>query len=498
MNSDLDGRVLVVANRLPITTTVHDDGTIDYSMATGGLVSGLRSLAKAVDFKWFGWPGVDIHRNDKDGVRQELRDQFNAVPIFLTENLAQRHYNGFCNSVLWPLMHRMPDKVSSDFEDAWATAYREVNEIFADNIVPLVEDGDLIWIHDYHLLLLPGILRDRLHKKKGLRIGFFLHTPFPSEDYFTILPFRESICRSLLLCDVVGFHTDQYARDFLDSARIVLEGVSNSLSDLHWNGRRVVVHGFPIGIEPQDFKQRIRTGAVQREIGKLEGEFRDQKILVGVDRLDYIKGISLKLKAFDRFLTDHPEWVGKVTMIQLAIPTRAEVVTYQKLREEVERLIGHVNGKHGTFSHTPIHYLYRSVSPEQLCALYAASDVCIIASVRDGLNMVSYEYAACQEQRKGVLMMSHYAGAVKTLPECVVFNPWDTPRFAERINQVLNMPMEERERRHGEIIKVVDKWTSVNWGTSFLNTMITMEIPPEDALPDQDAGPQLGCDGHRS
>ncbi len=238
MDPEFEGRVLVIANRLPITIKDHHDGNFEYNISSGGLVSGLRSLAKAVDFKWFGWPGIDIHRNDKDKIRRDLQDKYHAYPIFLNHELAESHYNGFssesetsgyanarltpcADSVLWPLLHRMPEKVGA--EESWSKAYQEVNEIFADNIVPMVEDNDLIWVHDYHLMLLPGILRSRLEKKKGLRIGFFLHTPFPTDDFFTILPFREEICSSLLLCDVVGFHTQEYAQDFLDSASVVLE-----------------------------------------------------------------------------------------------------------------------------------------------------------------------------------------------------------------------------------------------------------------------------------
>ena len=240
----------------------------------------------------------------------------------------------------------MPEKAGSDTE--WSQAYQEVNEIFADNILPWVEDNDMIWVHDYHLMLLPGILRERL-KKKGIKIGFFLHTPFPTEDYFTILPFREEICRSLLLCDVVGFHTNQYAKDFLDSAGIVIPDVSRSPRDLHWKGRKVIVHGFPLGIEANEWRETLQTEAAQTELAILQEEFKGQKILLWVDRLDYIKGIPQKLLAFDRLLKDHPEWVGKVVLVQLAIPTRAEVVAYRVLREEVEHLVGKVNGEHGEF-----------------------------------------------------------------------------------------------------------------------------------------------------
>jgi trehalose-6-phosphate synthase len=241
----------------------------------------------------------------------------------------------------------MPEKAGSD--ETWAQAYQEVNEIFADNVMPYVEDHDIIWVHDYHLLLLPGILRQRLKKKNNLKIGFFLHSPFPTEDYFTILPFREDICKSLLLCDVVGFHTNQYAKDFLNSARTVLPSVSRSPSDLHWDGRRVIVHGFPLGIEADEWREKLQTEAAKEELASLQEAFMGQKILLGVDRLDYIKGIPQKLLAYDRFLTDHPEWRGKVVLVQLAIPTRDEVGEYQLLQEQVERFVGKVNGKHGTF-----------------------------------------------------------------------------------------------------------------------------------------------------
>jgi trehalose 6-phosphate synthase len=239
----------------------------------------------------------------------------------------------------------MPEKSRSDVP--WNGAYHKVNEMFADTIVPYVEDGDVIWIHDYHLLLLPAVLRKRLRHRKNVKIGLFLHTPFPTEDYFSILPFREAICHGLLNCDLVGFHVDEYAKDFLDSATRVLEGVERSPSDLHYEGRKLVVHSFPIGIDPEEFKQRMESEATQREIEALEKEFVGKKILIGVDRLDYSKGIPQKLLAYDKFLTDNPEWTGRVVLIQLAIPTRPNVKEYIKLRREVESLVGNINGKHG-------------------------------------------------------------------------------------------------------------------------------------------------------
>ena len=208
------------------------------------------------------------------------------------------------DSVLWPLLHRMPEKSQSDVR--WDDAYKEVNEMFADYIVPYVGDGDAIWIHDYHLLLLPAVLRKRLQNKKNVKIGLFLHTPFPTEDYFSILPFRELICDGLLSCDLVGFHIDEYAKDFLDSASRVLKGVERSPKDLHYEGRKLIVDAFPIGIDPDEFKERLESEAFQKESERLERDFADKHVLVGVDRLDYIKGIPQKLLAFDKFLTDNP------------------------------------------------------------------------------------------------------------------------------------------------------------------------------------------------
>lgn len=471
---DDGGRLFIVANRLPISISQREDGEFEFKLSSGGLVSGLKSLSAAMKFRWFGWPGIDVHRNDKDQLQDKLKREFDAIPVFLPRHLAEKHYNGFSNAVLWPLLHRMPEKAQTD--TSWSEAYQEVNEIFADNLIPQLEDGDMVWIHDYHLLLLAGALRKRLRGKK-VRLGFFLHTPFPSEDYFSILPFREAICDGLLSCDVVGFHIREYVEDFLDSAQKVLPGVERSPSDLHYGGRKLVVHEFPIGIEASEFHQKLASDNAQEKLRRLETDFRDKKVLLGVDRLDYIKGIPQKILAFDKFLTDSPQWLGKVVLIQLAIPTRADVDEYRKQRLEVERLVGFVNGKHGSFSYTPIIYLYRSIDPETLCALYAVADSCIVSSTRDGLNLVSYEYVACQRSRNGVLMMSQYTGAAQMLTSCFKFNPWDTPRFAEAIGQVLAMPIEERRRRWEEAADVVESWNSIRWGKSFVKTLQTMEVP---------------------
>jgi trehalose 6-phosphate synthase len=259
----------------------------------------------------------------------------------------------------------MPHK--AQFNESWAVAYREVNEMFADNIVPFVEDGDIIWVHDYHLLLLPAMLRKRLANRRRVRIGFFLHTPFPSDDSFAVLPLREDICDGLLSCNLAGLHIREYVEKLLDSAAKVLpyvfwstthskssdhkhRGVRRSPSDLHYNDRKLVVQEFPIGIAPDDFRNSVASEAIQSEMRRMSQEFRGKKIILGVDRLDYIKGIPQKLRAFEKLLTDHPEVKEKVVLIQVAIPTRSDVEEYKMLRKQVEEMVGMINGKHGESS----------------------------------------------------------------------------------------------------------------------------------------------------
>ncbi|KPI36452.1 Alpha,alpha-trehalose-phosphate synthase [UDP-forming] 1 [Cyphellophora attinorum] len=479
------GRLFIVANRLPISIKQRKDGTFDFTTSSGGLASSLAGLSQKVKFLWFGWPGVDVHRNDKDELRKRMQNEYGAVPVFLSKQLAEAHYNGFANSTLWPLLHRLPEKASSKSE--WSDAYKEVNETFADVLLPHLEDGDTVWIHDYHLLLLPTALRERLRNKK-VRLGFFLHTPFPSEDYYSILPFREAICNGLFNCDVIGFHVPEYVASFLDSAEKALPDVERSPHDLHYQGRKIIVHHFPIGIDPTQFHRALQQKDSEEEFQHLLNTFKGKKLLVSVDRLDYIKGIPQKLTAFDHFLTEHPEYAGKVALVQLAIPSREGVPEYNQLRDEVERLVGRVNGRHSTTSYTPVVYLYQSLAFPKLCALYAAADGCVVSSVRDGLNLVSYEFIACQKRKAddkegvgpGLLLLSHYTGARTMLGSSLIFNPWDTPRFAETIKTALEMPREERQKRYEEAAEVVESRTSLQWGLDFLETMKTLKISPDE------------------
>ncbi|KAI9049384.1 hypothetical protein LZ554_006418 [Drepanopeziza brunnea f. sp. 'monogermtubi'] len=302
---DVRGRLLLVSNRLPITIKRTDDGSYTFSMSSGGLVTGLSGLSKTTTFQWYGWPGLEVPEAEAGPMVKRLKDEHGAVPVFIDDELADRHYNGFSNSILWPLFHYHPGEITFD-ESAWA-AYKEVNRLFAKTMAKDVQDGDLVWVHDYHLMLLPQMLREEIGSKKNVKIGFFLHTPFPSSEIYRILPVRDELLRGVLSCDLIGFHTYDYARHFLSSCSRILETPTTPNGVDTGGGKFVTVAAFPIGIDPEKFVDGLKRQKVQERIAVLERKFEGVKLIVGVDRLDYIKGVPQKLHALEVFLSEHPE-----------------------------------------------------------------------------------------------------------------------------------------------------------------------------------------------
>lgn len=453
-------RLLVVANRLPVTAHKGADGKYEYSMSSGGLVSAFSGLASSMNFLWYGTPGMEIPAEDVEEVTKAVREQdsrFECIPIFMSNEISDKHYNGFSNSIMWPLFHYHPGEITFD-EDAW-DAYTEANRIFAKQIVPQVQDGDLIWVQDYHLMLLPQMLREEIgNSRSNVKIGFFLHTPFPSSEIYRILPVRNEILLGILHCDLIGFHTYDYARHFLSSCSRILN-LTTTPNGVEFNGRIVSVGAFPIGIDPEKFHQGLQKESVKKRIAALEDKFKGVKLIVGVDRLDYIKGVPQKLHALEVFLTDHPEWVGKVVLVQVAVPSRQDVEEYQNLRAVVNELVGRINGKFGTVEFMPIHFMHKSVNFDELVALYAVSDVCLVTSTRDGMNLVSFEYIATQEKRHGVLVLSEFAGAAQSLNGSVSVNPWNTDELANALQDAVTMTPEVRSANFAKLSKYVNKYT---------------------------------------
>ncbi|KAI7460347.1 glycosyl transferase, partial [Hortaea werneckii] len=477
------GRLLLISNRLPITIKRSEEGTYDFSMSSGGLVSGLSGLSKTTQFQWYGWPGVQLPENEVPHVKERLFNEFSAVPIFMDDDLADRHYNGFSNSILWPLFHYHPGEITFD-ESAWE-GYEEANRLFAKEIAPAVKDNDLVWVHDYHLMLLPKMLREELNNQpnppQNVKFGFFLHTPFPSSEIYRILPVRNEILEGVLHCDLIGFHTYDYARHFLSSCARIL-GLPTTPNGIEFQGKLVAVGAFPIGIDPEKFVQGLKKDSVQRRIQTLQSKFEGQKIIVGVDRLDYIKGVPQKLHALEVFLTEHPEWIGKVVLVQVAVPSRQDVEEYQNLRAVVNELVGRINGKFGTIEFQPIHFLHKSVSFDELIALYAVSDVCLVSSTRDGMNLVSFEYIACQEQRHGCMILSEFAGAAQSLNGSLVVNPWNTEELADAIHDSVTMGEEQRAVNYQKMAKYINKYTSAWWGETFVTELTRISEQAEQKL----------------
>lgn len=474
-------KLIMVSNRIPCSMKKTGDH-YSFGQGSGGLVSSLAGLARSTKFTWYGWPGMEVPENDRAEIERTLLTDYNTAPVYLPQSIYDGYYNEFSNSILWPLFHYHPGEIAFD-ERNWEH-YREANRIFAQTIVNSkegVEDGDIIWVHDYHLMLLPTMLREELGpSRKNVRIGFFLHTPFPSSEIYRILPVRQEILRGVLSCELIGFHTYDYARHFLSSCSRIL-ALNTLPNGVEYEGRMVHVGTHPIGVDPQTFRDGLAKTSVQTRIESLKKKFQGIKVIVGVDRMDYIKGLPQKLHAFEVFLAEHPEWIGKVVLIQVAVPSRQDVDEYQQLTAVVNELVGQINGKYGTIEFTPIHFMHKPVDFNELLALYAVSDVCLISSTRDGMNLVSYEYILTQEGRHGCLILSEFAGAAQSLNGSIIVNPWNVEELAGSIYDAVTMPAETRRANYEKLSKYINKYTSAYWVCLLLyfrhSKVITLTLP---------------------
>lgn len=467
------GNIIVASNRIPVTIKKGEDGQYGYSMSSGGLVTALQGLHRP--FQWFGWPGMSVSDPEEvQLIENDLKQQFNCYPVWLSDEVADLHYNGFSNSILWPLFHYHPGEMNFD-DAAWA-AYIEANKRFCNEIMKIVKDGDLCWIHDYHLMLVPSMLREQLQKKglNNVKIGFFLHTPFPSSEIYRILPVRAEILTGVLGCDLIGFHTYDYVRHFLSAIEKIVN-VRTNPQGAYYQHRQITIGANPIGIDTGKFLKGLKQQSVIDRINTLKQRFGpDVKLIVGVDRLDYIKGVPQKLHALEVFLENHPEWVGKCVLIQIAVPSRGDVEEYQNLRANVNELVGRINGRFGTVEFVPIHFMHKSVDFNELIAVYAASDLCLVSSTRDGMNLVSFEYIACQEANRGSLILSEFAGAAQYLNGAVIINPWNTEEVADAIYEALTIPEEKKAANFKKMFKYISKYTASYWGETFVKELASV------------------------
>ncbi|KAM3406725.1 hypothetical protein ACQJBY_000666 [Aegilops geniculata] len=418
---------------------------------------------------WVGWPGVSVpNETDQTVITEELFKR-RCVPVFLDEELMDQYYSGYCNKILWPLFHYLglPQEykinkakdIKSQFE-----AYTQANQMFAETVCKIYKEGDIIWCHDYHLMCLPKLLKQC---NINMKVGWFLHTPFPSSEMYRALPNRAELLEAVLKADLVGFHAYDYARHFV-SACISLLGLEGCLDGIQFDGRIVK---FPTGIDAQRFTKALEGPKVKEKITEFKKLFAGRKVILGVDRLDMIKGFLQKLLAFEKFLEKNEELDSeyKVVLLQIAVPTRSDVPEYRKLASQVHELVARVNGRFGTLKATPILHLDQTVDFDSLCALYAITDVALITSLRDGMNLVSYEYVACQESNKGVLILSEFAGAAQSLGAgAIIVNPWDIVEVADAIKRALDMPTKEREKNHRHNYELVSRHTAQDWAENYV------------------------------
>jgi trehalose 6-phosphate synthase/phosphatase len=463
MATQQNQRLIVISNRLPISVEKNEDGGWNFKLSSGGLVAALSGLK--MSFVWIGWPGTWIPEEEQEEFKKQLYEQQKCIPVFLDDKLADEHYNGFSNGILWPLFHYIQKDTHFDFK-LWKS-YCTANKEFANVVEEVYQEGDLVWVHDYHLMMFPRYFREKV---PSAQISFFLHIPFPSSEIYKVLPVRAELLVALLHCSMLGFHTYDYSRHFLQACSYIL-GVETGPRDVVYKGNSIPVGIFPVGIDVDKWLSYLPAQDVIERVKELELNFKGCTVFIGVDRLDYIKGVPHKLRAFEMFLKQHPEVQNRVVLIQIAVPSRQDVVEYQKLKKEVEEIVGSVNGRYGGLHHNPIHYLFKSVNPTELAALYSISDACVVTSIRDGMNLVCQEYIVCQQKRHGVVILSEFAGAAQSLSSTIRVNPWDTQEVADAFWTVLNMSAEERRERHESNYRFIAKHTASNWGESFVNEM---------------------------
>jgi trehalose 6-phosphate synthase/phosphatase len=463
-------RVLIVANRLPITVRPTETG-VEVQKSSGGLATGLLRPHEQSGGLWIGWSGAP------DQLSQQQQSQFDEqlsalrlVAVPLTADQISRYYEGYSNGVLWPLFHYLLDQIPLHVRD-WEP-YVEVNERFADIVAQHYQSGDLIWVHDYQLLLVPGLLRQRLPEA---RIGFFLHIPFPSEELFRTLPERDRLLRGLLGADLVGFHTPTYLRHFAASLTQIL-GLTVEIDRVQLPDREVRLGVFPMGIDSETFTALAEDPAVQAESRALRGD-GSVKLLVGVDRLDYTKGIPRRLLSYERMLQTHPDLRERVRLVQVAVPSRTGVEAYQEFRSLVDGLVGRINGDFATPNWVPVHYIFRGLSERELVALYRAADVMLVTPLRDGMNLVAKEFVAARTDGDGVLVLSEFAGASWELPEAIQVNPYDVEGTAESCYRALMMPPSERRTRLEPLRARVETYDVHRWAATFLEQLESITRP---------------------
>lgn len=476
------GRLIIASNRLPVKIEKTEE-SLNVIPSEGGLATGLKSYHKNNNSVWIGWPGISPESTEEQNKVEELIAKEDCLPVFLNESLIDNYYYGFSNTTIWPLFHYFTEY--SEFRRTFWHAYKKVNEAFAQVIIKNAAEGDMVWVHDYQLLLLPSLLKD---KRPDLRIGFFLHIPFPSFEVLRVLPWRKEILTGMLGADLIGFHTYDYARHFISSTKRLL-GYEVNFNVISLEQRQVFIDVFPMGIDYIKFQEMatmVQSKPIQerskhhQDIDRFLLEAPNRKLILSIDRLDYTKGLPERIKAYRHFLKTYPEYKEQVSLILLTVPSRVEVEQYQMLKSEIEELVGRINGEFGTLNWNPIIYFYRSLPFENLIELYTSADIALLTPLRDGMNLVAKEFVATKINKKGVLILSEMAGAAKELGEAIAVNPNNIRDVSGAIYSALNKTEEEQIKAISTMQTRIQRYDIYKWASEFMRILESTRLKQEE------------------
>lgn len=457
-------RLIIIANRLPIKLG-RSAGRFVFKRSEGGLATGLGSLHGDWEIHWIGWPGLHLETGPDQAHVTALLSRHAFHPVFLTQAQIEAYYEGYCNNIIWPLCHYFFAYIQYDQKSL--AAYRFVNRMFFEAAMRLIRPGDRVWVQDYQLMLLPGMLREAMPE---IAIGYFHHIPFPSYELFRVLPERAEILRGLLGADLIGFHTHDYMRHFISASYRTL-GLNAELDEIRFGNRLVQVNAFPMGIDFQAFHQAPERPQVKSLSQTFRHQLGAQKLMLSVDRLDYSKGVLHRLKGFASALERHPELRERVSLVMLLVPSRATVPEYADLKKKIDQTIGELNGCYATPNWTPVYYYYRSFSPDRLMALYHEADIALVTPLRDGMNLVAKEYVAAKRDRPGVLILSERAGAAIELTDALLVNPNDMEAIGDAIAAAVLMPLEEQRTRMRRMQALLSRQNVDKWAADFIEAL---------------------------
>ena len=472
-------RLVIVSNRLPIVLNRNNQGVWEATRGSGGLVTAMAPVLRDRGGLWIGWPGTsDV---PADEIREALtklglKAGFTLDPVPLTEEERLKYYQGFSNEIIWPLFHDMISRCN--FDPSYWDCYRRVNGKFAQAVMDHHESRDFFWIHDYHLMLMAQELRARGAKN---RLGFFLHIPFPPLDIFVRAPWRRQILKALLEFNLIGFQTMRDLKNFVACAQALIRGCSvegeGYVMDLKCGKRTVRLGAFPVSIDFNEFADRAATKEVSDRAWTIHKHLPDRQIILGIDRLDYTKGIIERLEAFRNALIRYPDLQGKVVFVQVVVPSRREITEYSDLKIEIERLVGEINGQFTRAGWVPLHYIFRSLDRTELISYYRTAEIALITPLKDGMNLIAKEYCACSMEENCVLILSEFAGAAAQFyQDALLVNPFDIEGVAEAIYQAYHMPLQERRARMQRLRASVKEQDIYWWVDSFLQAAIAKDL----------------------